>query len=361
MYYNKRLAVRSERIQMPWGDPADYDIYQNYIDELHHSTRFEKYYFVSPALACSFYKEHLEKIGNLYAYEIAIDMMVDYIAKDKQIKKDLNEGNTCIVFDMGCEHVPEEIYRKIDDYFGNHKHNKNIIYWTMFENADWKGNIKIVSASSSTCRFSDWKYEMGLKTDGPQNEPEYYYTHYPAELPAKKPKRFLFLNRRLRNHRSLTLAELIHRKIDIDADFHMSFLGSENKHISKNADKETLFQSFAGNEDRYEYRTFDHIWTTFYGKKLPYAVSMDRDEWLAGSFLDRVTEMFPFRRKSYVEIITEFTYKDDGLVCISEKLSQAILSKKPFIIVGDKNYLKVLKDLGFKTFNKRWSEKYEAR
>ncbi len=359
MYYNKRLAVRSERIQMPWGDPADYDIYQNYIDELHHSTRFEKYYFVSPALACSFYKEHLEKIGNLYAYEIAIDMMVDHIAKDKQIKKDLNEGNTCIVFDMGCEHVPEEIYRKIDDYFGKHKHSKNIIYWTMFENADWKGNIKIVSASSSTCRFSDWKYEMGLKTDGPQNEPEYYYTHYPAELPAKKPKRFLFLNRRLRNHRSLTLAELIHRKIDIDADFHMSFLGSENKHISKNADKETLFQSFAGNEDRYEYRTFDHIWTVFYGKKLPYAVSMDRDEWLAGSFLDRVTEMFPFRRKSYVEIITEFTYKDDGLVCISEKLSQAILSKKPFVIVGDKNYLKVLKDLGFKTFNKRWSEKYD--
>ena len=359
MYYNKRLAVRSERIQMPWGDPADYDIYQNYIDELHHSTRFEKYYFVSPALACSFYKEHLEKIGNLYAYEIAIDMMVDHIAKDKQIKKDLNEGNTCIVFDMGCEHVPEEIYRKIDDYFGKHKYSKNIIYWTMFENADWKGNIKIVSASSSTCRFSDWKYEMGLKTDGPQNEPEYYYTHYPAELPAKKPKRFLFLNRRLRNHRSLTLAELIHRKIDIDADFHMSFLGSENKHISKNADKETLFQSFAGNEDRYEYRTFDHIWNVFYGKKLPYAVSMDRDEWLAGSFLDRVTEMFPFRRKSYVEIITEFTYKDDGLVCISEKLSQAILSKKPFIIVGDKNYLKVLKDLGFKTFNKRWSEKYD--
>ena len=69
---------------------------------------------------------------------------------------------------------------------------------------------------------------------------------------------------------------------------------------------------------------------------------------VGGSSLDRVTEMFPFRRKSYVEIITEFTYKDDGLVCISEKLSQAILSKKPFIIVGDKNYLKVLRDLDLK-------------
>ena len=359
MYYNKKLAVRSERIQMPWGDPADYDMYQNYIDELHHSTRFEKYYFISPALACSFYKEHLEKIGNLYAYEIAIDMMIEHIAKDKQVNKDLDEGNTCIIFDMGCEYVPEEIYRKIDNYFGEHKHNKNIIYWTMFENADWKGNIKVISASSSTCRFSDWKYEMGLKTDGPQNEPEYYYSHYSAEMPAKRPKRFLFLNRRLRDHRSLTLAELIHRKIDIEGDFHMSFLGSENEHISKNIDKETLFRTHLSNEDRYEYRTFDHIWNVFYGKKLPYSVSMDRDEWLAGSYLDRVTEMFPFRRKSYVEIITEFTYKDDGLVCISEKLSQAILSKKPFIIVGDKNYLKVLKDLGFKTFNSRWSEKYD--
>ena len=118
MYYNKRLAVRSERIQMPWGDPADYDIYQNYIDELHHSTRFEKYYFISPALACSFYKEHLEKIGNLYAYEIAIDMMIEHIAKDKQVNKDLDEGNTCIIFD-GLRIRSEEIYRKIDNYFEN--------------------------------------------------------------------------------------------------------------------------------------------------------------------------------------------------------------------------------------------------
>ena len=61
----------------------------------------------------------------------------------------------------------------------------------MFENADWKGNIKVVSASSSTCRFSDWKYEMGLKTDGPQNEPEYYYSHYSAEMPINDQKIFI--------------------------------------------------------------------------------------------------------------------------------------------------------------------------
>ena len=57
--------------------------------------------------------------------------------------------------------------------------------------------------------------------------------------------------------------------------------------------------------------------------------------------------MLPFRNKSYVELITEFTTKDNGYVAISEKLSQAILSKKPFIIAGDKHYIKVLKDLWF--------------
>ena len=67
------------------------------------------------------------------------------------------------------------------------------------------------------------------------------------------------MNRRLREHRSLTLAELIHRKIDIEGDFHMSFLGSENEHISKSVDRETLFRTHVSNEDRYEYETFDHM------------------------------------------------------------------------------------------------------
>ena len=33
-------------------------------------------------------------------------MMIEHIAKDKQVNKDLDEGNTCIIFDMGCEYVP---------------------------------------------------------------------------------------------------------------------------------------------------------------------------------------------------------------------------------------------------------------
>ena len=97
---------------------------------------------------------------------------------------------------------------------------------TMFENCKWTGTIEIISASSSTCRFADWDYEQGQK-DIQESLPEYYDTHYKPETNKLTGKRFLFLNRRLRNHRILLLAELLKRKTNIDADFYMSFLGSE--------------------------------------------------------------------------------------------------------------------------------------
>jgi len=358
MYYNKRTVVRSDRIQMIWGKPENYDMYQNYIDELNPEDRFEKYYFVSPALAVKHYTKYLIDIGKPYSYEEAIKLIIKDVTESKRINDDLDNGNTCIIFDMGVEYVTEETYRSIDNHFSKSKFNKHVKYWTMFENCKWTGTIEIISASSSTCRFADWDYEQGQK-DIQESLPEYYDTHYKPETNKLTGKRFLFLNRRLRNHRILLLAELLKRKTNIDADFYMSFLGSENEHIPKEWDKETI--DGLNYIKRYDAGIFNSIWKDYYGRKLPYSVEMSRDEWLAGSNLNRITEMLPFRNKTFVEIITEFQFNDDGLVSISEKLSQAILSKKPFIIVGDKNYMKVLQDLGFKTFNEFWSEEYDVK
>ncbi len=51
MYYNKIVVNRSDRIITEWIDnqlevcpTQNYDIYQNYIDELDPSVRFENYY-----------------------------------------------------------------------------------------------------------------------------------------------------------------------------------------------------------------------------------------------------------------------------------------------------------------------------
>ncbi|SVC63143.1 uncharacterized protein METZ01_LOCUS315997, partial [marine metagenome] len=79
-----------------------------------------------------------------------------------------------------------------------------------------------------------------------------------------------------------------------------------------------------------------------------------------GDVLTRVTDLLPHRLKSKFEIITEYTYTDTD-ISISEKLSLAMLSKIPFVVLGDRHYLQHLKKLGFKTFDLFWSEEYDNK
>ena len=53
------------------------------------------------------------------------------------------------------------------------------------------------------------------------------------------------------------------------------------------------------------------------------------------------------------------TLIDSNYCFITEKTYRAIIHKKAFMIVGNKNSLQKLKDLGFKTFNTWWDESYD--
>jgi hypothetical protein len=82
------------------------------------------------------------------------------------------------------------------------------------------------------------------------------------------------------------------------------------------------------------------------------------DQWLATSDIGRVIEMLKIRSNSAYEIVSEFTHNDIG-VHFSEKFTLPILSKKPFLISGDRYIIKELQKLGFKTFNDFWPEDYD--
>jgi hypothetical protein len=63
-------------------------------------------------------------------------------------------------------------------------------------------------------------------------------------------------------------------------------------------------------------------------------------------------------KKFFVEVVCE-TYFSGDTFFPTEKTWRPILLKTPFIIQGPQNYLKNLKDLGFKTFDKWWDEGYD--
>ncbi len=70
-------------------------------------------------------------------------------------------------------------------------------------------------------------------------------------------------------------------------------------------------------------------------------------------------EEFSYQNSIYV--VTECYFDNDLENCyITEKTFKAMLWKMPFIIVGQPYILKVLKKLGYKTFNHMWDEDYDS-
>ena len=63
---------------------------------------------------------------------------------------------------------------------------------------------------------------------------------------------------------------------------------------------------------------------------------------------------------SYVDFSTETRFIENGPIILTEKASQAIKNVKPFVYCATPGSLQLLKDKGFKTFDKWWSEEYDS-
>lgn len=62
--------------------------------------------------------------------------------------------------------------------------------------------------------------------------------------------------------------------------------------------------------------------------------------------------------KSFCNIVTE-SIVDNGPIHITEKTDKCFSAGQPFVLLGGPYYLKKLKELGFKTFDKWWDESYD--
>jgi hypothetical protein len=62
---------------------------------------------------------------------------------------------------------------------------------------------------------------------------------------------------------------------------------------------------------------------------------------------------------SYFNIVTETCFSE-GQIFFTEKILKPIMCLQPFIVLSSPNYLKKLKELGFKTFDCIWDESYDS-
>lgn len=81
-------------------------------------------------------------------------------------------------------------------------------------------------------------------------------------------------------------------------------------------------------------------------------------------------EFFNLYKDNYFDLITETFYNHDFMhyesykswfpVFFSEKIFRSILNKRPFLLIGNRNSLKELHRLGFKTFPDMFDESYDS-
>jgi len=85
-------------------------------------------------------------------------------------------------------------------------------------------------------------------------------------------------------------------------------------------------------------------------------------------FVNRMHKILPEYEKSFMNIISESYFylgsydqmnMNEKPTFITEKTEKCFTSGSPFVVFSTKGYLKKLKELGFKTFDKWWDESYD--
>jgi len=69
-------------------------------------------------------------------------------------------------------------------------------------------------------------------------------------------------------------------------------------------------------------------------------------------------EILPYYNSIFMDIVCE-TWHEGQCFLPNEKTGRPIIARTPFIAYAGKDFLKNLKKLGFKTFDRWWSEEYD--
>ena len=185
------------------------------------------------------------------------------------------------------------------------------------------------------------------------------YLDTPYQL-GSRDKRFLNFNRVPRPHRMMLASKLYGSEL-LDQGF-MSF-----NHIVDDLDALSYFQNFFPVTDKFQDYCMDHInFERFLENYSPMVLNISPDRDNPVNINDDDVHYY---QNSYFSIVTEtvFYHADDmnfseqfHSTFLSEKTWKPIMMKHPFILLGCRHSLHILRDIGYKTFHPYIDETYDV-
>lgn len=356
MFHNRITTDKKLNDKITFMTPYDdyfHPIYNIIISKIEASHQYNNYYIVNTDMI--FWKAYETEVNIFDSLTVLVNDIIT-----GEILSEIRDGTSLLIFDFGSEILEistddTTLYGRINKFFYEKKCLQGVQYWTMYSDPysivdKEKCNVDILPISPSTLRYTDFTYDN--------------YKNLLSDTSVES-KSMMYLNRRAREHRIKLLGECIHFNIDFD-DAYFSFLcdslnkggGEDGKTFWGDSDI-NLIKHVISEEMNHDDEVVDKMLNEYYGRSV-FLTDKNKDHWLGASDVGRVIELFNHRAKTKFEVITEFSCTDNG-VMISEKLSLSILSKMPFVVLGDKGYMSRLKELGFKTFDKFWDETYDTK
>ncbi len=266
----------------------------------------------------------------------------------------LKQGKVKIIFNFSHDPMDamDQLY-EIEKYFNQYNIDASNIVFTPANDclSEYKTAYPNAKLKISPCKFMVTQQAALDATSFPRPTSLGYISDIVRESDLDKsiirPKRFLCFNRTMRPHRFM-LAYLA-LKHDLLSNSIFSFLNGFNfneeyiqqtigKFVSDNSYKKYIKQIHG--LIPYELDT-QHLPTE---QKSGFSTENTKKEWYTST---------------YVHLISETRFQNGQTPFISEKTWRPIANLQPFIMVGNHHSLRVIHDLGFKTFHPFIDESYD--
>ena len=180
-----------------------------------------------------------------------------------------------------------------------------------------------------------------------------YCTELIEPAQRKIRKKYITFNRLTggaRMYRSVFVAELA--RLDLLKHGHVSYNETcpENGHYTEFLKDENYVYQYNPNY-------LNEVKSILNTVNFPLRIDSDRATSIPNG--SQTLSAIPECMESFLHVVTETCFFDRKLH-LTEKIFKPIVAKQPFVLLGCANNLQYLKDYGFLTFNRWWSENYDV-
>jgi len=204
-------------------------------------------------------------------------------------------------------------------------------------------NSVFISPSSlkGVVQYPDWPI---VHYNEPFNRYFEYTDKVEVDYTKTYDKHFLWLNRRVREHRLYALHQASKMNLFNNCVYSLHDF-NEYEWFDDELNKFLL-----------EYISQEEIDLSF--MNVNKVLDTDYDPVGDVQHIKEIRDLSVFSNQTYLHIVGEFNCSNEK-VYVTEKASRPIVMGKPFVLFGDRYSLAELRDMGFKTFNNFWDESYD--